>query len=74
MEKSEEGKVGKIGWGHVASRILPATLKSEKKPLKTYRQAVMVGLYLHFEILHLTTQLVEGSGHGETYLEATSGL
>lgn len=48
--------------------------KSEEKLLKTRRQAVMVGLYLHFEILHLTTQLVEGSGHGETYLEATLGL
>lgn len=44
---------------------------SEEKPPKTYRQAVVVWLYLHFENLHLTTQLVEGSGRGETNLDET---
>lgn len=73
MEKSEPVKLE----NRLGSRCFKDSAhhaKSEEKPLKTRRQAVMVGLYLHFEILHLTTQLVEGSGHGETYLEAALGL
>lgn len=45
--------------------------ESEERPRKACRQAVLLGSDLHFENLHLTTQLVEGTGHVETYLEAT---